>query len=84
MANNRMFLVHRPTGLRVYLGKRFGWGWKNVPNDLGEQLQKLFDYLRENPHGSQDDFLLAMEDVKEAPGAFDLIEMKPYSKEDSK
>lgn len=27
MANNRMFLVHIPTGLAAPLGKRNSWGW---------------------------------------------------------
>ena len=30
MANNRMFLLHRPSGKAVYLGKRMGWGWYAV------------------------------------------------------
>lgn len=32
MANNRMILVYRPTGQAVYLGKRLGDGWYDVPH----------------------------------------------------
>ena len=71
MANNRMFLLHNPSGLCVYLGKRLAWGWYSVPKDLGKQLQTLFDHLRANPEGHQDDFVVAVEDAKGASMATD-------------
>ena len=72
MADNRMFLRHRSTGLAVYLGKRMGMvqGWYNVPADLGQRLQRLFDELKSREEFS-DDWTVAMEDATDAPGADD-------------
>ena len=64
MANNRMFLIHKPTKLGVGLGKRRGWGWYNAPDR--EELERFYDYLSDNPKGSQDDFVLAMEDCTDS------------------
>ena len=63
MANNRMFLVHRPSGLAVFLGKRMGHGWYTTDRCIG--VQELFDAL-ENEHtyyNQQDDFAVALEDA---------------------
>lgn len=64
MANNRMYLVYRPTGDAVFLGKRMGWGWYNTPDDLAERVVNLFKKIEECvPDGcSQDDFAIALED----------------------
>ena len=66
MANNRMYLVHKPSGLKFYLGKRMGWGWYCKPEeDLTGKLQKFFDECIENNGdeiNSQDDFAIGMED----------------------
>ncbi len=59
MANNRMWLVHRPSQLGISLGKRMGWGWYGAPEK--ELLEKFYSYLSENYEG-QDDFVLLMED----------------------
>ena len=68
MADNRMYLVHRPTGLAVLLGKSLGWGW------YGEdvQVQRLYDALDQLgycQHENINDFSLAMEDVSQTPMA---------------
>lgn len=62
MANNRMFLIHRPTKLGIMLGKRVGWGWYEPPSK--DRLQKFYDCTIEclSWEGHQDDFILAMED----------------------
>ena len=64
MANNRMYIVFKPTGDKVYLGKRMGWGWYDVPKNLPEKLEQLFQVaetcLEDNFH--QDDFAIGMED----------------------
>jgi hypothetical protein len=78
MANNRMFLVHVPSGLGVHLGKRMARGWylKDDSTGLGPQLQRFYDMLAEQTgyagEPSQDAFALAMED---ADGA---VEMPPW------
>lgn len=62
MANNRMYLTHRPSGLSVYLGKRMGWEWYNAPDDLAEKVRRLFECAPlEDGH---DDFCISLE----APG----------------
>ena len=60
MADNRMWLIHRPTRLGVMIGRRNGLGWDKAPEQ--EDVQRFFEYLKINPEGSQDDFFLAMED----------------------
>ena len=67
MANNRMFLVYRPTGDAVFLGKRMGWGWYGTPKDVAESIAALFEKA-EKAAGegakrglSQDDFAIALE-----------------------
>lgn len=70
MANNRLWLVHRPSGLSVFLGKRMASGWYGAPPDLGEKLNSLFT-AAEDAEGSQDDFVLAIEDADHAPGCTD-------------
>jgi len=64
MANNRMFLIHKPTRLGVMLGKRMAWGWYKAPEQ--SELMRFFEYLENNPKESQDDFILAMEDCTES------------------
>lgn len=70
MANNRLWLVHRPTGKSVFLGKRMAWGWYGAPEDIGAQLKALYDAI-EHSDTNQDDFLLAMEDADDAPSCTD-------------
>lgn len=62
MANNRMWLIHKPSKLGVMLGKRMAWGWYSAPDT--EHLESFYKYLEQNPdpEGRQDDFVLAMED----------------------
>lgn len=63
MANNRMFLVHKPSKLGVGLGKRMSWGWYNAPEK--DELERFYAYLGNVTiidKLSQDDFVIAMED----------------------
>lgn len=64
MANNRMFLVHRPSGNRVYLGKRMAVGWYDAPPDLGQKIAEMFNVVEHlAPDGAgQDDFVIEMDD----------------------
>jgi len=67
MANNRMFLIHKPSKLGIMLGKRLGWGWYGAPDK--SEVERFYKYLSDNPEsydGSQDDFVLAMEDCTES------------------
>lgn len=64
MASNRLFLVHRPTGKSIMLGKRLAYGWYNAPDV--ETLQAFFNAIPGN--SGQDDFCLTMEDVSGTSG----------------
>ena len=69
MANNRMLLVHVPTGLFICLGKRLTFGWYVPPNmDIADNLEKLFNAVDNGSPKEQDNFVLAMEDTEYAPG----------------
>lgn len=70
MANNRMYLLHRMTGRAVYLGKRMGGGWYDVPQDLAERVVQLFDYIEQE--GDYDDVCVAMEDSAAASVAVEV------------
>ena len=69
MADNRLFLVHRPTNRAVMLGKRMLEGWYNHPTqkDLEEffSVTKIYD---------QDDFILVIENAHSAPCLSDDFE----------
>lgn len=59
MANNRMYLIHRPTGLGAYLGKRMAGGWYDGQL-VGANIQKLYDAV-EPESGFSDDFVIVTE-----------------------
>lgn len=64
MANNRMWLIHKPTKLGVMIGKRMLGGWYGAPEQA--ELQRFFSYLEYADEGRQDDFILAMEDCTDS------------------
>jgi hypothetical protein len=73
MANNRLFLVYRPTGAAVLLGKRMGWGWYTKPG-INEAIATLFYHIERidipderRIYPAQDDFVLCIEDGEGAP-----------------
>lgn len=70
MANNRLFLMHKPTGLALYLGKRMGHEWYSNHDLPKETLNAFFDRCDIDP----DDFAVAMEDATAAPSATDAWE----------
>jgi hypothetical protein len=76
MANNRMFLVHVPSGLGVNLGKRMAYGWYVRDENglgLGSRLSAFYAMIEAHPEWEQDAFALAMEDADRA------MEMPPWS-----
>jgi len=79
MANNRMFLVYRPTGDAVYLGKRMGWGWYGTPDDVAHHIAELFEKAEKDAGESdfsQDDFAIALEIGENQPHAIDKWQYK--------
>lgn len=74
MAKNKMYLCFNAGNetFTVYLGKRGGWGWYDVPANIHARLSRLFDLAEQNTkdtENNQDDFFLAMED----PGTNKLV-----------
>ena len=62
MANDRMFLLHEPSGYHVYIGKRMGWGWYGIPPAFQKTAQRLFDLVEsQEAEGDQDSFVIALE-----------------------
>jgi len=59
MADNRMWLIHKPSKIGIRLGKRIGYGWHAAPDK--SELERFYKYIAET-YGDQDDFILAMED----------------------
>lgn len=69
MANNRLWLVHRPSGAAVFLGKRMAFGWyQNMGETIEGRLDAFFSEACDvSDLKSQDDFILVMEDAENAP-----------------
>lgn len=62
MANERMYLLHEPSGFYVPLGKRMGWGWYGVPVDIGFHIRSLYELVEcQEAEGDQDAFVVAFE-----------------------
>lgn len=61
MANNRMFLIHQPTGLAIIIGKHMGWGWYNPPEQ--DTLQAFYARVEDESgnEAEMEDFCLGME-----------------------
>ena len=59
MANNRLFLVHKPTGYCLLIGKRMGYGWYNPLSKVEDKFTEFFEKSLEE--GDQDDFVLCIE-----------------------
>lgn len=59
-----MYLRHS-SGAGVYLGKRMGWGWYGIPEDLREKLAELFCHVEQSCQSAHegDDFEIVMEDA---------------------
>lgn len=75
MANNRMWIAHRPTGKNIPLGKRMGQGWyhKYKGDELAKVLTEFFDQCGDE-FEHQDDFMLVLEDASGAPLCAEVVE----------
>ena len=76
MANNYMFLVHRPSMTRIVLGKRMGFGWYVPHDDINAAMNRFFAECEEACAADaleQDDFALVLESAEGAPWAAGVI-----------
>jgi hypothetical protein len=61
MANERMYVLHVPSGGYCYLAKRMGWGWYGL-RDAEARLTALFSAQEHcELEGDQDAFVIAFE-----------------------
>ena len=93
MANNRMYLIHRPSGLGVSLGKRMVGPWYNAPDK--NEMEMFYHHIFFNCDGSNDDFVLAVEDgrnsgcpddwvpTEKTEGGFRVFKQLPGSEQDA-
>lgn len=72
MANNRLILLHRPTGYAVIIATRTGDGWSHS-DTIYSRLDTFFQTLDRMPDSilNQDRFALIIEDAEHAPGLSD-------------
>ncbi len=71
MADNRAWLIHRPSGKFVFLGKRLGDEWYGAPAHVGAQLEQFLVGVSACG-GNVDDFVLGLEDVQRAPACVEI------------
>lgn len=64
MADNRLWLIYKPTGVGLLIGKRLGEGWYCKGDDMSDALQEFYAHaLDDYPEsGDQDDFVLWRQD----------------------
>jgi hypothetical protein len=80
MDNNRLFLVHLPTGSAILLGFRVRGckGWHSDEGGISEhELNRFYDACMTGsarPECRQDDFVLALEDNHLAPATAEIID----------
>jgi len=70
MADNRMFLIHKPSKLGIMLGRRFGVAWSSSIE--AGRMDAFYNLVGDLPN-EPDNFILAMEDGRES-GVFDEFE----------
>jgi len=59
MANNRLWMLHRPSKTAVCLGKRMGSGWYRPPDP--KLLEAFYDFIEVEHFDMMDDFELLIE-----------------------
>lgn len=82
MANNRMLLIHRPTGLAVVLAKHSGWGWYKEPKK--GLLELLYAEVQAHTYtvADMEDFCIGMESC-EAETPFVNTDWHRFDQDDS-
>jgi len=71
VANNRLWLVHRPTGEKISLGKRLSGGW--YTNTENNDLNEFYDRCYTGIFKGKDDFALVIEDAEFAPACVEKV-----------
>jgi len=60
MANNRLYLVHEPSMVGAYIGKRMARGWYDGRN-AGASLEELYEYVDSFHAETQDEYIVLKE-----------------------
>jgi len=71
VADNRMWLVHRPTGKAIMLAKMLASPWYKIAE--AEEIEEFLDHIYTTEIGTHSDFVLALEDASNAPGAYEIL-----------
>lgn len=81
MANNRMFITHRPSGTSVYVAKRMGAEWYVSNANLIPALDELFTkiYNEGGNVNGRDEFVITLEDIEYAGRSGIEIDYSPKS-----
>ena len=61
--------MHRPTGEKIFLGKRLGGGWYSYTEN--KELNEFYDRCYKGVFEGKDDFVLVMEDAEFAPSCIE-------------
>ena len=64
MADNRMFLIHKPSKIGIMLGKSYRGEWYNAPE--ASELDRFYKYIYSHYPEEPDDFMLAMENCSQS------------------
>lgn len=62
MANNRLYLVHRPTGISLCLGKAYGEGFF-MPPEPATMLDYFQEVFKEGEYDEREDFVVMTENT---------------------
>jgi hypothetical protein len=69
VANNRLWLIHRPTGNSICIGSRTALGWETTLST--DAMNQFYDGCAGGAD-TQDHFMLAIEDGSNAPGLSEI------------
>ena len=62
MANNRVFLVHEPSGIAVFLGKRYGWEYFLTDNHYRvSDINHFYNAVADSEKGAPDNMRIGFE-----------------------
>jgi len=61
MANNRMYLVHIPSGKAVFIAKRMSGGWYESQDNIKRDIDIFLNSIKEDENETQDHICIAME-----------------------
>jgi|GEM_PF-7059384 len=79
MADNRLWLIHRPTGLGIMLGKVLASPWYTAGDDMTRDMDRYFAVVagESEDYGRAPDFILAAETAVVGDAMYQIGEYPP-------